>query len=340
MNPFFKNIKKYFNKKRKPIIDFFIAIGIGIGCSLICLFALIQRNYSASDFQFPLQAARAILLKTNPYVAVIPKGNYPFDQYFYYPIIAAFFSIPFTWLPDKLAGAAFIGVSSGLLAYGLMKKDRWRLGLFLSAPAFVTIYTAQWSFLIAACILIPKFQLLLLCKPNIGMAAFLYQPTKRGTISIILGMCISLLFFPTWIIDWLRTLNYTARFHVPPIFSILIIFSVFCLINYKLPEGRLLSALLITPQALFFYDQLLLWFVPRTSFELWAFNLCSWIGYLIWRLQLKGLSDTGQFVPTARPYVLWFIYFPAIIILLLPNIQKLLIKMLRQIRKWISDPLK
>jgi hypothetical protein len=180
MNIFPKNIRKYVYKNRKPIIDFFIAIGIGIGCSLICLFALIQRNYSASDFQFPLEAARALLLKTNPYTAVIPKGNYPFDQYFYYPIIAAFFSIPFTLLPEKLAGAVFIGVSSGLLAYVVVKKDRWRLGLFLSAPAFVTIYTAQWSFLIAACVLIPEFQLLLLCKPNIGIAAFLYQPTKNN----------------------------------------------------------------------------------------------------------------------------------------------------------------
>lgn len=158
------------------------------------MFALIQRTYSASDFQFPLQAARALLLKINPYIAVIPKGDYPFDQYFYYPIIAAFVSIPFTWLPDKLAGAAFIGVSSGLLAYVLARKDRWRLGLFLSATAFVTIYTAQWSFLITACVLIPEFQLLLLCKPNIGIAAFLYQPTKKGAISIILGMCISLFF--------------------------------------------------------------------------------------------------------------------------------------------------
>jgi hypothetical protein len=339
MNIFAKNIRKYFNKNRKPIIDLFIAAGIGIVCGLICLFALIQRNYSASDFQFPLEAARALLLKTNPYTAVIPRGNYPFDQYFYYPIIAAFFSIPFTWLPDQLAGAAFIGVTSGLLAYVLARKDRWRLGLFLSAPAFVTIYTAQWSFLIAAFLLIPQFQFLLLCKPNIGMAAFLYQPTIKGIISILLGIGISLIFFPTWVMDWLRTLSYTARFHIPPVFSLLILFSVFCLIKFKLPEGRLLMALLIVPQALFFYDQLLLWFVPKTSIELWGFNLLSWIGYIIWRIQLKGLPDTGQFVPTAKPFVLWFIYFPAIIILLLPDIHNLLITLLGKIKKRMGDPL-
>lgn len=102
----------------------------------------------------------------------------------------------------------------------------------------------------------------------------------------------------------------------------------------------MLSVLLIAPQAMFFYDQLLLWFVPRTSIELWGFNLFNWIGYIIWRLQLKGLPDTGQYVPTAKPFVLWFIYFPAITILLLPNIQKLLIKMLSQIKKWKSCPLK
>lgn len=321
------SIRKYCKKNRKFLFDLFIAIGIGIGCSIICMLCLIQRNFSASDFQFPLEAAKAILLRANPYAVVIPKGNYPFDQYFYYPIIAAFFSIPFTFLPDKLAGAVFIGISSGSLAYILAKKDRWRLGIFFSAPAFVTIYTAQWSFLIAACVLIPELQLLLLCKPNIGIAAFLYQPTVKGVISILLGFCISLLFFPNWVIDWLRTLNYTAHFHIPPFFSELIILSVFCLLQYRRREGRLLMALFIAPQALFFYDQLLLWFVPRSSIELWTLNFISWIGFIIWRLRLKGLPDTGQFVPTAKPFVLWFIYLPAIIILLLPNIHALFIKL-------------
>jgi len=330
------NIRKIFNKNKKPITDFTIAIGIGFACSLICFFALIQRNYSASDFQFPLQAARALLSKTNPYTTVVPTGKYPFDQYFYYPIIAAFFSIPFAWLPDIYSGAAFIGVSSGLLAYVLARKDRWRLSLFLSAPAFVTIYTAQWSFLITACVLIPEFQFLLLCKPNIGMAAFVYQPTKKGIISMLLGMCISLFLYPTWVLDWLITSSYTARFHLPPFFSILIFFLVFCLIQYKKPNGRLLSAMLIAPQAMFYYDQLLLWFVPRNSIEIWIFNLFSWIGYIIWRIQLRGLPDTGQYVPTAKPFVVWFIYFPAIIILLLPNIQKQFNKILSKYMKWKS----
>ncbi len=337
VNKFYKNPGNYFIKNRKTIIDLFIALSIGTVCGVICFFALIQRNFSASDFQFPLEAARALVHKTNPYTTVIPKGKYPFDQYFYYPIIAAIFSIPFTFLPDTLAGAVFIGVTSGFLAYKLSRKDRWRLGLFLSAPAFVTIYTAQWSFLIAACLLMPEFQFLLLCKPNIGAASFLYQPTKKGIVSIILGIGISLLLFPTWIKDWLSTLNYTARFHLPPVFSVLIIFLVLCFFQYKRPEGRLLFSLFIAPQAIFFYDQLLLWFVPRNYIELWGFNLLSWIGYLIWRLQLKGLPDTGQFVSTARPYVLWFIYFPAIIFLLFPDFHASLIKLFIKLDKWKND---
>ena len=306
---------------RKLIFDFFIAVIIGIVCSFICLFALIQRNLFASDFQFPLDASRAIIAKDNPYTSVVPKGKYPFDQYFYYPIVASFVAIPLAGLPDQLAGAAFIGLSSGFLGYVLIKKERWRLGLLLSAPAFVTIYTAQWSFLIAAIVFIPSLQFLLICKPNIGTPGFFYKPTKIGIISIILGLLISIIIYPTWVIDWINTLGYTARYHLTPANSILIVFLVFCLLQYKKPEGRLLSVMLIAPQSMFFYDQLLLWLIPKTRVELWLMNILSWVGYILWRINLRGLPDTGQYVPSAYPFVLWLIYFPAIVILLFAHIK-------------------
>jgi len=318
---------------KEKIRNITIAIGIGVTCGLLSWIALTYRGFSASDFQFPLEAGRALMEKKNPYKIVVPTGDYPFDQYFYYPIIAAFMSVPFSWLPDTIAGAAFMAISSGFLAYVLAKNNRWRLGIFLSAPAFVTIYTAQWSFVIFSAILIPEIQFFLLSKPNIGLSGFLYKPTIRGVISIAVGIIISLLLFPSWILDWLGTLSHTARYHLPPVFSFLLLFLPFCLFHYKNPKARLLTTLLISPQALFFYDQLLLFLIPKTPLELWIFNLISWIGYLLWRIQLRGLPDTGQYVPSAKPYVLWFLYFPAIIFLLSPKIKKLLMKILKSIKE-------
>ena len=57
----------------------------------------------------------------NPYRVIRPTGPYPFNAGFFYPLPAGIAALPFALFRPAVAGAAFVGVSSGLLAFGLAR---------------------------------------------------------------------------------------------------------------------------------------------------------------------------------------------------------------------------
>ena len=180
-----------------------IAIPIGIASTLLSYHLLLARGTLASDFTWPWRAARALIVGENPYLVIQNTGPYPFSMAFYYPLPAALVALPFVYVEPYWAGALFFGLSSFLLAYSLTAKSLWRLSLFLSPSFFVAAYVAQWSPLMLAVALIPRLQMLLLCKPNLGIVSFIYNPTKTGVVAIIVGLALSLFVMPLWPIWWL-----------------------------------------------------------------------------------------------------------------------------------------
>ena len=69
----------------------------------------------------------------------------------------------------------------------------------------------------------------------------------------------------------------------------------------------------ISPQQLFFYDQLPLWLIPRTRNESIALTGCSQLAFILYYI----FRTPGELVVrSAYPYVIALVYLPALIIIL------------------------
>jgi hypothetical protein len=259
-----------------------------------------------------------VLAGESPYQAVLPLGEYPFNTPFYYPFPAALAALPFSWIHLTLAGALFFGLGAGLLAYALLREEGFRLPLFFSTPFLVAAAVAQWSPLVMAAGLLLPLAWLLACKPNIGIPLFLSRPSKLGGIAMLLFFLISLAVRPLWPVEWLRVVN-APSFHQAPVWvnpaGWLLLLAI---LRYSTRAGRLLLLLALMPQSLWFYDQLMLWLIPRSRGESWLLTLASWLAYGLWRLQV-GWDAPVNAARNPGLIILFFLYFPALAMVLLPD---------------------
>jgi hypothetical protein len=166
---------------------------------------------------------------------------------------------------------------------------------------------AQWSPLIMAAALLPAIQFFAAGKLNIGMAAYMYRPTWRGLMLIIILVGISLAILPDWPRDWLGGLT-DESLHKSPILvmpaALLLLISA---IKWRKAEGRVLFILSIVPQTLWYYDQLLLFLIPKGLRANLILMLFSWIGYGAWKVITGGGIEKRPDV-----FVVTFIFFPAL----------------------------
>lgn len=290
-----------------------LSIFIGLISFSICFASLARRECDGCDFNVSWRAAWLLAEGKNPYFEIQPVGAFPYNTTFFYPLPAALVALPFSLLPPNLAGAAFFGISAALLAFAVTQDGFQRLPLFLSAPFFIAAALAQWAPLVIAAALLPPLQWLAIAKPNIGLAALVYRPTWLGWgLSAAFGL-LSLVILPGWIWDWRDSLPSAG--HPPPFLVFPLAFVLLLAgLRWKSPEGRLLLALSIVPQTIWFYDQLLLWLVPRSLRASLALAVLSWIAYGIWRLATTGIP-LGD--PAGRPdaYVVALLYLPTLGIL-------------------------
>src|SRR5438067_2059985 len=121
-----------------------IAVTIGLVSAAVCYARLTAQDIAAADFTWAWRGARLLIAGQNPYTdpALSRANSYPYDAPLYYPLPAVLLALPFAPLPPELAGAAFIGISAGLLAIGLTRDGYWRLTVFLSAPFWVALISA------------------------------------------------------------------------------------------------------------------------------------------------------------------------------------------------------
>lgn len=293
-----------------------LAFAVALLSGLICYGNLTWRNQLGADFTFTWRAGRQLLEGSDPYLEIRPAGVYPFQTYYYYPLTAALAGLPFTALPAAPAAALFFGLGSGILAGVLAGRAPHSLALFLSAPYWVALAVAQWSPLLTAAALLPGIGWLLTCKPNLGAAGFAWNPNRITLLGGLAFGLLSLAWLPTWPWDWLAVLR-TLTGHPPPAailpFGPLLLLAV---LRWRDPGARSLLALSIFPQLLFFYDQLILWLIPKNFTAGVGYAAASWVGYLAWRL--TGVdAQTGKILRQPDWYVLAFIYFPALALALI-----------------------
>lgn len=249
---------------------------------------------------------------------VQPLGNYPFNTPFYYPLTAGLAALPFSWMIPQLAGASFFGFGSALLAYVVLRDGSYRLPLFISTPFLVSAALAQWSPLMLAASFLPAFSWLLACKPNIGIPLFISRPSKVGMVGGAAFLLLSVFVRYNWPAEWLAVII-SPSFHQAPVrinpAGWLLLLS---LLKIGTPGGRFLFVMALMPQSFWFYDQLVLWVLPRNRYESWLLTLASWLAYGLWRLNFGwGSPVSGATNPGI--YILVLLYLPALAMVLLPE---------------------
>lgn len=316
------------------------AVVIGLASAALCYSFSTRSGLGLADFTFTWRAANSLRAGENPYhdPRLGPPNPYPWEVPLLYPLLGPLASLPFTCLPEAVAGAAFFGVSAALLAFALTRDGWWRLVLFTSAPFVVAAYIVQWSPLIMAAALLPALQPLALVKPNLGLPLLAARPSRRGLALCLGAVALSMLVLPSWPQDWLANLPYAAKY-LPPVLVLPGPLLLLAAWRWRDERARLLLLLAISPQFLWFYDQLPLWLAPRTWRQGLLLSGLSWVA-LVGRvaiqdtaLSLMAVSWLGLLTPwalaeaTLRAYTVnvssvWIvalIYLPALAMVLFPS---------------------
>jgi hypothetical protein len=277
-----------------------ISAAIGLASAFYCWFLLAHFQQGAGDFTWAIWAAQDLLAHRNPYLRPMQL----------YPIPSAIFGLPFAWMRLDVAGGAFYGISSALMAFGLSRNGYRRLLVFLAYPYWAGLLTVQWTPLIVASAFLPPLLPVTLAKPQLGLPVLLTRATRRGLLACALVLALSFLVLPRWPWLWVGNFHFYARF-----FPLLIWpgpLLALALLRYRDRDARLLFLMAITPQR-WFYDMLILWLIPKSRRELCATIFISWAAG-IWRWYYPPHS----FTQVGRCAVLVF-YLPMLVIVLLRN---------------------
>jgi hypothetical protein len=254
-----------------------IAFAIGIAGFAICYVYQVQHGNSSGDIWVALCAGRALLAHQDSYAvcqSIHADGVTPLTHY---PLTTALLLLPLTPLPDALSAAILLGLSSGLLAFGLAREAPWRLLVFLAFPYWDALRWVQWSPLLMAVALFPALLPLTLVKPHIGASVALTRLTLRRALSCLLFAAVSLLIDPTWPWRWIaQTSHYTGFIPLLIVPGPLLLLA---LLRWRDSDARFLLLMAMAPQRVF-YDQLLLWLLPRTARQMLTMVGLSWLAYL------------------------------------------------------------
>ncbi|ABU56903.1 hypothetical protein [Roseiflexus castenholzii] len=293
-----------------------IALGLGLLSGLLTYGRLISADIVAADFTWVWRGARLLMSGIDPYAAIQPESAYPYNDYLYYPLLALLLALPLAPLPGPVAGAAFMGISSGLLAWGVVhNKPLYHLLVFGSAPYVYAVLSVQWSPLITASALLPALGFCLLAKPNLGVAVAAAYPHPLRIALAFISLVVSLLIMPGWptalLVNLPAHLNYLpVSLWFGPLLALTILF-------WRNRSARLVLIMACIPQRLI-YDQLALWLAPRTFRQVLVMTICSWLGVFLgltfedgtWALSCIYLSALGCVAVQERARVLrWVEWF-------------------------------
>jgi hypothetical protein len=294
----------------------FLSVFIAVMCAVAVLVILGRvPQFVAKDFTYPWRAARVLLAGQDPYVVIQPTGVYPFESRFPYPLPAALVSIPFAGLPAAIGAALFFGLSTGGLSWALLGLGRGISGLWVlaGAPFCMALAVVQWGPLLLLGALLPAFAWTLALKPTLGLALFVWRPTRGAVIGGLLLGALALLWVPRWPIEWVQAALHTTghpAFVTQP-FGWLPLLALF---RWRDPDARLVAVLACIPQNPYFYDQLPLALVARSGWSAFSLAALSWVGYAGTEATCLDPHFCGA---ESIPWVIWFVYAPVTAMVLL-----------------------
>lgn len=299
--------------RQRVVVAIVIAIVSGLFTWLMSL-----RPGAMPDLVAPHTAARLFLDGRNPYgvMGAEPGAAPPFDLPLFYPFPTVLLILPLARLGAGVASAIFVALTTGVLAFVITRDAMWRIHVFASAPFVMAATLAQFSPLVMVMAFVPAAGFLALFKPNLGLALFLRQPGWWAVGGSLALAALSLLVLPTWPMDWLTSLRRDVgehHVHLMPLLQPGGFLLALSIIAWRRAEGRLLLALSLIPQFLFFYDQLPLWLIPRTRNESILLTGLSQLGMILWYVVIR---EGDQVIPVAYPFVMSLVYLPALALVL------------------------
>jgi hypothetical protein len=257
-----------------------VAGGLGVAAAAYVLLFYRSRSVLAvSDFDAIWTAARALRAGHDPYAAIVSP---PWPWNLQYPLPAVLLGLPFSFLPVALARAAFMGVSAGLLAWGLTRRAWWPLLAMAGGQFLFALQSVQWTPLFAAAVLIVPLRVLWAVKPTTGLPLFAAYPNRWAIGGVIVLFAAGFLAWPGWVDGWLAAVR-TAP-HRPAVLRPGGALLLLALLRWRLPEGRQLAALSLVPLSPHLYEALPLALVARSRRELLALMLCGMLGLGAWGL--------------------------------------------------------
>lgn len=288
-----------------------VALAIGVASAVFTAVAF-ARPDASPDFEFWWRGAQMLLTGNNPYLVAPNTLAWPLPDPLFYPLPALMLTAPLSWLSLSVAGAVFMGISGGLLAWLVTREGLWRLWIFGTASYFMACKVGQWSPIIMAVAFLPAAGFLAAMKPNLGLALLTYRPTWRAILGCVVVGLLSFAVLPSWLLDWhANTASLVG--HGPPVLTPVGAIVLLALLRWRRPEARLLLAMACVPQLLFFADQLPLFLIPRTRREMMLLTFCSAFAFFFWYIRF---ADNPAYVLAAAPYVMWSSYLPCLAMVL------------------------
>lgn len=272
----------------------FLALSLGLAFGGVNYGVLTATNWGG-DFSLPYCGAQKIWLGANPYTcerwAGLPSN----------PLTTALVFLPLAGLPLPLASGIVVGLISGGCAYALNQPQAtWRLLALFSVPFLYSVIVAQWAPLFLTAALVPALYFVVIIKPQLGLPIALMHFTGRRALLAGLIVLSTFLIRPTWLGEWLGQISSYDGF-IPLLtwpFGPLLLLAAW---HWRRPEAHWLLLMALMPQRLW-YDQLLLWVLPRTGWQTAALTLGSWLTFapfLFWQ-------------DTAPTWAMLFLYLPSL----------------------------
>lgn len=260
-----------------------VAAAIAVCSGAFCWLVLTRLHQGSADFYWTMRAARSMLAHQNPY-------DTPLEQY---PLTAALFGIPFLAFPAEIAAGLFFGISSGLLAFGLLKEGGYsRLFVFFAYPYWGALMTAQWSPLIMAGALIPILLPVTMAKPQLGIPVFLTRASRIGVIACVVALGITLALVPRWPLWWIGQFGHYEHFF--PVLVLPGFLLLAALTRYRDRDAWFLVLAALVPQR-WFFDSFILWLIPKSRREILYTTGCSWfVGVWRWYHMPHSMTQVGR----------------------------------------------
>ncbi len=296
-----------------------LAVFIGVVTFVSSYYISHLTGIGAGDLRYSKWLASDWLSGKNPYQPFAINNEYDIVPY---PFTAVLVTLPLVWMPDRIAAAVFSGVGATLLAWLILDRGKnWQLWLLASWPFVNSVIFTQWSPFIVSMFFTPGLVPLLFIKPQQALPfIFIQKPNRTSIILAGLLLVISLVLYPSWPLDWSKTLHNYIGF--PPLFILpfgpLLLFA---LLRYREKRAWLLILLALMPQRMV-YDQLGVLLVAENRNQMLFLVLCSWISFPA----LIFLGGWNAIPWGWQQWVLLESYLPALIVVLFPVFRNLVPK--------------